>query len=156
MALIHEKLYSSDSLVDINFPDYMRTLSLFLLRSYQVRTRDIELSVEIEEISLGIDFAVPCGIILNELLSNCFKYAFPDDYSGAKKVTVRLSVKPRNWIEFVIADNGVGLPEGMETPGATSLGLELVKILAEGQLDGTIDISRAGGTRFTIVFPWKK
>ncbi|MBN1523920.1 MAG: PAS domain S-box protein [Spirochaetales bacterium] len=152
MALIHEKLYASDNLVDISFPDYLRALAFFLVRSYQVSMRELNLVIEIDEISLGIDFAVPCGIILNELLSNSLKYAFPETFKGEKKIQVLLKINDSGMISFTVSDNGIGLPEKVRVQKVSSLGLELVKILAEGQLEGSVTLDCTHGTRFCISF----
>ena len=120
---------------------------------------EIQLDINIENISLGIDFAVPCGIILNELLSNAIKYAFPENFEGKKKISVTLHIQNIDEIIFSVSDSGIGLPKKLHTGKINSLGLELVKILAEGQLDGSVDIDQSAGTTFCIRFtrpPQKK
>ncbi len=154
MALIHEKLYQSADLRKIDFCDYIRHLANTLFGTYQASRKDIRFELEVEDVALGIDDAIPCGLVINELLSNALKYAFPDDRSGTISVRLRRldEVACDRTIELVIADDGVGLPADVDVQHSDSLGLRLVKILAEDQLGGTIEVRRDEGTAFRIAF----
>jgi PAS domain S-box-containing protein len=134
MAIIHQRLYQSGNLAEINFAGYIRELCSQLLRSYGAASRKISLDVQADEVALGVDRAIPCGIILNELISNALKYAFPGDDGGT--VTVRLHAR-EHAVELSVSDDGVGLPAGLDVRTNNSLGLKLVNMLAE-QLGGAI------------------
>ncbi|MGQ9559951.1 MAG: PAS domain S-box protein [Candidatus Oleimicrobiaceae bacterium] len=149
MALIHEKLYQSRDLSRIDFADYVSKLTNDLFRSYGVNPDCIELVAHAEAVSLGIDAAIPCGLIINELVSNCLKHAFPDGRKGRVEVTLL----PKNGMyELTVRDNGVGFPKGLDFRNTDSLGLQLVTTLTE-QLDGTVELTTNGeGTEFRILF----
>ncbi len=148
MALIHEKLYQSQDLASIDFREYLNTLIVGLFRSYQARSGHIDLKLDVDDISLGVDTAIPCGLIINELVSNSLKHAFPNGHEGE----VRVALHPINKkdVELVISDNGVGIPKDLDFRQTNSLGLHLVTILAEDQLDGEIKLSRDKGTEFRL------
>ncbi len=148
MALIHEKLYQSKSLANIDFKEYITTLVHSLFQSYGVSMGSILLEVEVEKISLDIDAAIPCGLIINELVSNSLKHAFPEG-QGKIRICFR-SVDDSK--ELIVSDNGIGIPESVDLDTTQSLGLHLVKILAEDQLDGKISLERSEGTTFCITF----
>ena len=149
MALVHEKLYQSRDMAKIDIHDYVRSLVGSLFQSYKTAGGSINLRIEVEHVSLGIDYAVSCGLIINELVSNCLKHAFP----GGREGTIVIGLHPfEDKIELVVRDDGVGLPEDVELDGVKSLGLRLVTILAEDQLDGEISLDRRGGTEFRIRF----
>jgi PAS domain S-box-containing protein len=150
MALIHEKLYQSKDIARIDFAEYIRNLSGNLIRSYGSSPAMVKLAIDADQISLGVDTAIPCGLIINELVTNSLKYAFPDGRIGE----VRVSLKRENddgLYRLVVADNGVGLPESIEPRKTTSLGLQLVTTLVD-QLNGTIEVKRENGTEFIIRF----
>ena len=149
MALVHEKLYQSENLAEINVNEYITSLVHRLFRSYEVRTDRVAVTIEVEDISLGINAAVPCGLIINELVSNSLKHAFPDKRKGGIKIKL-CSVNGN--VELTVADNGVGMPEDFDFRTTDSLGLDLVCTLAEYQLDGEITVDRSEGTAFTITF----
>jgi two-component sensor histidine kinase len=112
MALAHEKLYQSDDLAHIDLPGYIRTLATDLMHSYSISTNQIESDIHIDDIALEIDMAMPCGLIINELLSNALKYAFPDNRPGCITLELR-QVQPGSYL-LRVADNGAGPPEGMD------------------------------------------
>ena len=149
MALIHEKLYQSPDLARIDIAEYIRNLVTYLIRSYRVDTEKINLIIKADNISLGVDLAVPCGLILNELVSNSFKYAFPNGKIG--KIYIELSANRDGQFTLTVGDNGVGLPPDINFQRTTSLGLQLVNTLVE-QLDGTIKLDNTRGTEFEITF----
>ena len=146
MALIHEKLYQSENLAYINANDYIEILVQTLARSYEVT--DIIFTVNVENVSLIVDYAVPCGLIINELVSNAIQHAFPDG-KGEIIITLRFS---GDTIQLKVSDNGIGMPDDMDFRTTDSLGLHLVTILAEDQLDGEITLERNEGTTFCVTF----
>ena len=148
MALIHERLYQSENLAKINLNEYIKTLVHTLIRSYKVSTERIRLQIDVEDVSFGIDAAIPCGLIINELVSNSLKHAFPDR-KGEIAVTLH-SVD--GTIELTVSDNGVGIPEDIDFKNTETLGLRLVTILAEDQLNGKVNLIKSKGTTFHITF----
>ena len=149
MALIHEKLYQSKSLAKINFGEYVQSLSRDLFRSYQRSLGDIKLNVQVDEVSLDLDYAVPCGLILNELMTNALKYAFPNRRNGS--ILVELRVGPNQTLSLMVADDGVGLPPGLDILKNKSLGLQLIDSLVK-QIDGNLQVEKSMGTSFQISF----
>ena len=148
MALIHEKLYRSGSLAEIDFGDYVKSLVDDLLQMYNVPGGAITIAVDIENVQLGVDTAIPCGLIINELVSNSLKYAFPDGRTG--DVTVALQCA--NGVHtLTVADDGVGFPADLDFRTTDSLGMQLVTALVN-QLEGTITLDRTKGTTFIITF----
>ena len=147
MALIHEKLYHSATLSRIDFDMYMRDLTAQLFRTYNVR--DVNLEIEVEPSSFGVDTAIPCGLIINELVSNALKYAFPKGRSG--HVRVALHRKGEDQYVLSVSDDGVGFPPGLDFRNTKSLGLQLVMTLTT-QLGAEIALTREKGTTFTISF----
>jgi len=149
MALIHEKLYQSESLSQINFKEYINGIVTNIFESYGQKS-NIKIDINIEHIMIKIDFAVPCGLIINELVTNSFKYAFPDGRQG--KIQISVKSNDNNMIQLSISDDGVGIPKDMDIRNTKTLGLELVTSLAEGQLHGEIILNREKGTEFQINF----
>jgi PAS domain S-box-containing protein len=152
MALIHEKLYQTENLASINFNEYITDLVYSLFRSYGVNTQNITLTIEVEHVALGIDAAIPCGLIINELISNSLKHAFPD---GKGEITVKMR-SVDGTIHMTVSDDGVGMPETVDFATAESLGLHLVAMLAEDQLGGKVVLDRNAGTAFHITFTGAK
>ncbi len=148
MALIHEKLYRSGSLAEIDFGDYVESLVGELLRMYNVAEGAITINADIENVQLGVDTAIPCALIINELVSNSLKHAFPDGRTG--DVTVALQ-RANGAYTLTVADNGVGFPPNVDFRATDSLGMQLVVTLVN-QLDGTITLDRTKGTTFIITF----
>jgi len=148
IALIHEKLYGSGSLAEINFADYVGSLIKELLRMYHVAPEAVKITTNIEDVHFGVDTAMPCALILNELVSNSLKHAFPDGRKG--EVTIGLQYADRSYT-MTVADDGVGFPADVDFRATGSLGMQLVTALV-GQLDGTIDMNRENGTSFVISF----
>jgi PAS domain S-box-containing protein len=148
MAFIHESLYQTKDFTSINFSEYIVNLSKNLVHSYSSYDNDIELRLDIEDVFLNLDLAIPCGLIINELVSNSLKYAFLADDEG--EIVVGLHVKGDN-LELVISDNGVGLPKHIDYRNTESLGLQLVVTLVD-QLNGTIKLDNRKGTKYTITF----
>jgi two-component sensor histidine kinase len=150
MALIHEQLYQGASLAHLNAADYLRRLSTRLFETYSRTNGRITLEIEVEDIALELNVAIPCGLMLNELLSNALKHAFPGGQPGA--VAVTLHQAPPGTCVLTIRDNGVGLPEGLDIGRTDSLGLQLVSLLIE-QLGGSLTLEPGGGTSFRLTFP---
>ena len=149
MALIHEKLYGSKDLTQIDFGEYIGSLADYLYRSYGVNTQVISLKVDANDILLGIDMAIPCGLILNELVSNSLKHAFPDGLEG--QIFIDFHRIDHHGLILMVSDNGVGFPQTLDFSNTQSLGLQLVTTLVE-QLEGRIELDRDKGTRFKITF----
>ena len=149
MALVHSQLYQSHDFSSISFREYTEKMSGELLRSYNLRAK-ISLDLRIEDTPLGIDTAIPCGLILNELFTNALKYAFPNKKRGRLQVSLRL-LKDKSY-EFIFRDNGVGIPYHINFDETESLSLHLVKMLTE-QINGTITMKRENGTVFKVLFP---
>lgn len=153
MALVHEKLYRSDDMASIDFRDYVTTLAQRLFLFYEKNSDKISLHIQIEDVSLGIDTAIPCGLIINELLTNALKHAFPDNRKG--EITVIFNKNSSNiekGYDLVVRDDGVGLPEGLNVRETESLGLQLIITLIEHQLQGTLEVDSRDGTAFHMSF----
>ncbi len=149
MSLIHEKLYQSKGLARIDFNEYIRDLVNGLFHSYGV-SGSIALNIDGKDVSLGVDSAIPCGLIINELVTNSLKHAFPEGREGEIRISLR-SIE-ENMIELLVSDNGVCIPEDVDIRKTESLGLHLVTILVENQLHGEINLNRSKGTEFQIKF----
>ena len=156
MALIHEKLYQSHNLAQISFADYVQQLADDLLQSFKAPRSHIHMVVEVTNVNLTVDTAIPCGLIINELVTNALKYAFPQGRTG--EIHIRFIPDPANSSpdnhRYVLSvkDNGVGIPEHIQCFETESLGLQIVWILTE-KLKGTINLDRTNGTEFNIVVP---
>jgi PAS domain S-box-containing protein len=148
MAFVHESLYQTKDFSNIDFKEYIENISRNLLHSYGSPTSFPELDLDLDQIQLNLDTAVPCGLIVNELLSNSFKYAFKDGREG--KIEVRLRER-KNQITLKISDNGPGMPENIDYRQTESLGLQLVVTLVE-QINGKIKLENKKGAKFTIEF----
>lgn len=150
MALIHEKLYKSRDLTHIDFNDYISDLVKGLFRTYGSSTDRVAIKIDGEDIQLGIDSAIPCGLIVNELVSNTLKYAFPDSRNG--EIKIALHKINEDEIELLVKDTGVGIPKEVDFRATETLGLRLVTTLVENQLQGKVELHRNGGTEFHIRF----
>lgn len=149
IALVHERLYRSKDLGRIDLKEYINLLTGDLATTFGINRELIELQINIQDVTIGIDYAVPCGLIINELISNSLKYAFPNGKSGYIKVEV-IQDEEGSYI-LTVADNGIGLPEGIDIKKLNSLGLQLVNNLVR-QLEGKFEFSGQGGTTFKIIF----
>jgi two-component sensor histidine kinase len=149
MALVHEKLYQSSDLSKIDFAKYIRSLTSYLQRSYGVDPNTIRLETDAHDVQLAIDTAVPCGLIINELVTNSLQHAFPDGRKGV----IRIEFQPNGESNYVLAvsDDGIGLPEEPDAGASETLGMQLVTTLVD-QLEGSLEIKRAGGTRIEVTF----
>lgn len=149
MALLHEMLYRTENLARIDFPRYVDNLCAHLFRSYGVDVQRIGLQTAIASVTLDLDRAIPCGLIINELISNAVKYAFPEQRSGHVRVELQQLTTQRYQLQ--VCDNGIGLHPDLELAQTESLGLSLVYDLTR-QLNGEIHVDCTAGTTFTICF----
>jgi len=153
MALIHEKLYQSKELARIDFAGYIRSLVADSFRSYKANSHLITLKTNIDDVLLGIDTAISCGLIISELASNSLKYASPAGRQGTIHVDFHLGEEGK--FTLIVGDNGVGFPKDLDFRNTESLGLRLTLTLVD-QLEGTIELDRSGGTEFKVTFTQKK
>jgi two-component sensor histidine kinase len=153
MAYIHEHLYRSQNLAWIDMGQYIQSLGEYLRLSYP--TNGITLATEVAVVALDIDTAVPCGLIINELVSNALKHAFPTDRNGSSQrneIQIKLASDGENTVQLLVSDNGVGFPRDFDRQTGSSLGLELVERLTR-QIRGRLEIhTTPGGTTFKIAF----
>jgi len=149
MSLVHEKLYQSRALSKINLATYVQSLAVLLFQSYRMDFNQVRLETDYEDVPLDINSAVPCGLILNELISNSLKHAFPEGRKG--KIRIGLKRSPDDTIIIRVADDGIGFSKKFDFRRSESLGLQIANLLV-GQLDGTIELDRENGTAFTVTF----
>lgn len=148
MAIIHENLYRSDNLTCINFENYINHLIRNLFHTYNVSMEKIKFNIIATDVFLNIDTAIPCGLMINELVTNSIKHAFTDGTSG--KITIHMKQK-QNEYHLEISDNGIGLPPDLDIDNSPTLGLLLVNNLV-GQLEGNLEVNREHGTAYHITF----
>lgn len=151
IALVHKALYGPGNLSSVSLHEYVTELTTQLFDFYAVEEDRIKLVIDVESISLNIETATPCGLIINELVTNSFKYAFPDDRKGEISVSLKRTDQEGAYL-LRVADNGVGLPPDLDIRRTDSLGLQLVVNLAEHQLQGKLEMAGDGGTVFAISF----
>ncbi|MEH1884213.1 PAS domain S-box protein [Nostoc sp.] len=149
ISLIHKNLYTSANIGQIDVGDYIHNLAASLLISYQIWPGKIVLETDIDSVSLNVDQAIACGLVINELISNALKHAFPNQQAGKISIALR---NIGNNIEMTIRDNGIGLPDNLDWTNTDSLGLSLVYDLVTEQLEGDITLERNRGTVFKIQF----
>lgn len=150
ISLIHEKLYLSQNVAYINFKNYISDLLELLSNSYKGYAYNVSFEVMAEEIFLDLDLAISCGFIINELVTNSLKYAFPENRKG--KITIKINKMEDNHIEMIIKDDGIGVDPHFEFRKTDSIGLSLVTMFSELQLGGKIELNRENGTEFKITF----
>jgi two-component sensor histidine kinase len=149
ISLVHEMLYRAADLARVDFDDYLKTLTKNLADGWPEGAGSIEIAVEASGVQLAVDTAIPCGLIVNELVTNSLKHAFPDGRSGSIRVRARWG--PADWLTLSVQDNGIGLPENLDVRRSGSLGLDLVSTLTR-QLRAKSEIKREAGTTFEICF----
>lgn len=149
MALLHELLYQSDDLAVVDFSKYIRRMVEHLFRSYGVDTRKIRLHTELDAVGLELDNALPCGLLISEVISNCLKHGFPDGREGEVRILLRR--QSATAVVLVLTDNGVGLPGDLDWTTTRSLGLRLVRALAQ-QLQAGLEIRSQGGAEVRLAF----
>ena len=150
MAMIHEKLYRSANLATLDFGQHVRELAQGMVSSFGEVAERVRLQIEAEAVALDIDSAIPVGLILNELVTNALKYAFPGGRAGTLRIALRLDGPEQ--ILLSVADDGIGLPEGLEVGRSRSLGLKMIHSLTR-QIGGQVEIRRGTGVEFRIRFP---
>ena len=150
MVLIHQTLYQSNDFAKVDFASFLDSLLPTLVASYGMDSDRIVLLVETAEVHMPLSVAIPCGLVVNELITNAFKHAFPDNRQG--EIRVELTDEGDGQIRLMVSDNGVGIPEGLDILQTASLGLQLVVLLSD-QLGGALSIQRATPTRFALRFP---
>ena len=148
MALVHEKLYESENLAGIDFAEYIRSMTSYLFSLYKIG-QAIGLNIDIKDILLDVNTAIPCGLIINELISNSLKYAFPEGIVG--EICIQLFSDKDDKFTLIVKDNGIGFPKDLDFRETESLGMQLVIMLVE-QLEGTIELDKSKGTNFKITF----
>lgn len=153
MALIHEKLYQTKDFAQVDFKDYLRNLSSSLFRTYSINAQNIELQVRAEDVFLTIEQAIPCGLIINELLTNSLIHGFPNGRSGQIEISLCASSNEAgtDGIELSVVDSGVGFPDNFNYNNTKSLGLQIVNTLVK-QLDGELSYDNGNGASFAIRF----
>jgi PAS domain S-box-containing protein len=154
IALVHEKLYQTGNFAEISLGEYGKALIAELYRAYVTDPGKIPIALEIDKVKLPLAKAIPCGLILNEIISNSLQHAFPSNVVPTRKpgIFICITVLPDHIIQIVAGDNGIGLPEGNPDSGGESLGIYLIRILSEEQLHGTMVINNENGTTYTITF----
>lgn len=155
MALIHEKLYQNDTLSNIDFSRYIRELVEVIEKSHQKSNCPINLKLDLEEIDFAITQAIPCGLLLNEILTNCYKHAFSGSFKGDAEVQISLKLMEGENVILQVKDNGVGLDGGFENLGKSSLGLTLIKTLSR-QIDAELNVEGTAGTSYHFQFELEK
>jgi len=148
MALIHEILYQSESVSRINFQKYINSLVKNLVNAYKVDTDRIEIEIRADDIYLDLQKGIPCSLIMNELISNCFKYAFPDKKPG--KIIISLKKQDEEYT-LIIKDNGIGLPSDIDFETTKTVGLQLVNVLTI-QIKGEVSYKNDDGVEFVLKF----
>jgi PAS domain S-box-containing protein len=151
MSLVHEILYRTKDMAHIDFGHYVKQLTQYMFRTYKIISAKIIIKTEIKDIYLNTDTAIVLGLVINEIVSNAMKYAFPGDMRGEISISIKAD-DPKNEYELTIKDNGVGLPEGLDIWNTDTLGLRMVTNMVEKQLSGTIEIKRDRGTEYQIRF----
>ena len=152
MVRLHELLYLSQDLASVDFRHFIQKTLNELLYVYGVDLDRIHLNLQIEDIALKMDFAIPCALIVNELVSNAIKYAFPKSYLSKPEIKVVFRHIAKNRLVLVVEDNGVGIPANIDYKNSESMGLKLIHLLIHAQLVGTIRLDRGKGTKFTLRF----
>jgi two-component sensor histidine kinase/HAMP domain-containing protein len=148
MALAHEKLYQSKEMARIEFGEYIRDLTQYLFQTYRINSNVIKLHLDVEHVYINMYTAIPCGLIVNELITNSLKHAFPDGRTGEIKISFH---SENAKLSLSVSDDGIGIPEKLDFRNTESLGLKLVTALIE-QIDGTIELDTKNGTKFNMIF----
>ena len=149
MALLHERLYETEDLAHINFSDYIRDMTNELLFSYGPDAGNIKLKINVKDVFPSVDVAVPCALIINELVTNCLKHAFPRSKAG--EIRIELNLDEQGSYTLLVSDDGVGFAKDVDFPDGRTLGLQLVSTLAE-QLRASVVLDKSAGTSFKISF----
>ena len=149
MSAVHETLHGSGNLSEIDLKGYLSKVATSIFQTYNANPSTVKLNISIEEIPISIKQASPLGLVINEVVSNSLKYAFPEERKG--EINLEMKKLP-DALELTIMDNGIGIPGEVDWKNSNTLGLKLVRTLVENQLDGSIDMDSNNGTKFTIKF----
>lgn len=149
IALVHEKLYQSEDLANVNFGEYVKTLTARLFDAYSSRLPDVSLAIDAADLYLQVNRAIPCALIINELVMNSIKHGFPAGRAG--EIAVNLNISNSGKVLLIVADNGVGLPGDFNIDKPATLGMQIINALV-GQLHGSLSVDKSKGTKFTIEF----
>jgi len=152
MSRIHEFFYKSEKITNINIGEYFSIITDELIQTFNLSGRAVKINKELEDVSVNLNQAITCGLLLNEVISNSMKYAFPSDWQGEPKIDISLK-KDNDFIEIIIGDNGCGIPDGVDRESSDSLGLTLIYMFPV-QLNGSIAADTINGTKYTIRFPF--
>lgn len=152
MALVHEKFYQAEELTEIDFGEYAQKLCQYLYQSYGDKTDRINVKVTGDHVGLDMDTAMPCGLLVNEVVSNSYKYAFPGTTTG--EIVINLK-KEEKKVTLTMMDSGVGLPDHVDYEKSETLGMQLIQALTS-QLDGELKVSREKGTTFEVTFTYPR
>jgi two-component sensor histidine kinase len=150
MSAVHETLNGSENLSEIDLKSYLTKVTTSVFNTFSTDSSKIKLNSDIDESPISLNQAYPLGLVINELISNSLKYAFPKDKTG--EITVKMK-KLENKFELIVSDDGIGVPDGFDWRKTNTLGLQLVRDLVEKQLKGTIDLESEKDTSFTIKIP---
>jgi PAS domain S-box-containing protein len=150
MALVHQKLYKSQNLSCIGMKEYIRELVELLMKSYRASPQRISPEYDLDDIFFAIDLAIPCGLLVNELISNALKHAFPGSRQG--RIEVRLKKKEGEYVELLVSDDGIGAPQGFDFTSGGKMGLQTVFALGGHQLQGKIEFESSGGVTCRVTF----
>jgi two-component sensor histidine kinase len=153
MAMIHEMLYATDNLSTLKFSHFVRDLATWISMQFQEKYGNVLMNIHVPDVQFSIDTLIPCGLILNELLTNAFKYAFPEGEEGS--IGISLENVGEGRYTLVVEDNGMGLSESLDIWRSRSLGLQIVRSMA-AKLEGNLDVHRDGGSEFKVTFQEKR
>ncbi|MBZ2165877.1 histidine kinase dimerization/phosphoacceptor domain -containing protein [Methanobacterium spitsbergense] len=149
IAILHEKLYQSDNLAKIKIDEYVKILAEDLMYFYELEESNINMILDIDDVSLNIETAIPCGLLINEMVANSLKYAFPNQKNG--EIKIELHSNNEDQFKLTVSDNGVGIPEEIDPEKAETFGMQLIKYLTK-QLKGTIELDNNNGTKYQLKF----
>jgi two-component sensor histidine kinase len=150
MAMVHQKLYEGKDLTNIQLDEFIQDLIILLIDSYEINPGHIKIKTDLQRVTVNLETAIPCVLILNELITNSIKHAFPDGSGGT--ISIGLSTGA-GYINMEIADDGIGFGE-LESSEVQTLGIRTVNSLVEQQLEGSIEFRKEEGARVTLKFPY--
>ncbi len=153
MSLVHQKLYESRDLSNIDLADYIRDLVALLMNSYGVSSEKVGIDLDLEDATMLIDTAIPCGLVISEIVANALKYAFPNDRKG--RIGIELKKAEGDFVEIRIADDGIGVPEGFQVATHGKMGMKTLFTMVTHQLQGSIQFNTIGGVAYVIRFKGK-
>jgi two-component sensor histidine kinase len=149
IALVHEKLYQSEDLANIEFGEYVNTLTVRLFDAYSAKLPEVKLKTDVDNLYLQVNKAIPCSLVINELVMNSIKHGFPGGRKG--EISVELKTLGDTKVSLIVADNGIGLPENFQIDTPSTLGMQIIEALV-GQLHGSLRVEKSKGTKFIVEF----